>query len=301
MGDKKKKGLFAYVPCIHQGYLDFFEKHLKDGDELYLLNVKEIAKRGKISELEHFERDLRAVSTDLVFEWLKLYFAEKKIKVHVGILKMIDSVKFYAEHHVQKSEAIVMPDDDVTALILDKMPHLREHTTLERMFLRWDMKATLLKHQVAVAQISERDLPEKVVAELKKQVLKSHDWWRQTGTVIFDSEGNILVGAYNRHFPNDLALNVFGDTRFNFTPGVGLDYFTSIHSEAAAIVASTRTGKPLVGMSMLVSDFPCANCARLVAGTGIKTLYFVKGYSNIDGQKVIEDAGIEIKHVLFEE
>jgi dCMP deaminase len=48
---------------------------------------------------------------------------------------------------------------------------------------------------------------------------------------------------------------------------------------------------------MFVTDFPCPPCAKLIAGAGIAKLYFVEGYAVLDGQDVLEAAGVEIVQV----
>jgi dCMP deaminase len=302
MEKSKKKGVFIYVPALHQGYLDFLDKHLKDGDELYLLNMKEVYRRDNIKEFEHLQRDLRAMSTDLVFEWVKMYFKEKKFNVHVGILKTISSVNFYAEHHIQKSEAIIMPDDDVTATILDILPHVKNYKDLilEKMFLRWDKNASLLEVNVDAPTISSNDLPQNIVDELQKQIGKSVDWWRQVACVIYNDQGEILFATYNKHLPTDLSLNIVGDPRFNFKPGEHIENCTAIHSEQWVIAYAAKKGIALEGMNMFVSDFPCPVCAKSIAETGIKNLFFVRGYSKIEGQKTLEDRGILLQKVRLE-
>lgn len=234
----KNNAIFAYVPVIHAGYLEFFEKYLESGDELFLLNGKEIAKRDNILEIEHLNRDLRAIDTDLVFEWLKLYFARKKPSVHVGIsiLSSIESIKSNAGNF----KKVVMPDDDVTEVILSRIPHLRDQVTLESMFLRWDTKASLLEKDVKVSAISSSELPSNVVIELKKQIENSIDWWRQVACVIYNNDGHVLFSSYNRHIPSDLTLNVLGDPRSNFNPGEHIENCTAIHAEQWAIAQQNK-------------------------------------------------------------
>jgi dCMP deaminase len=48
---------------------------------------------------------------------------------------------------------------------------------------------------------------------------------------------------------------------------------------------------------MYVTDFPCPPCAKLIAGAGIAKLYFRSGYAVLDGQEVLEAAGVELLKV----
>ena len=45
---------------------------------------------------------------------------------------------------------------------------------------------------------------------------------------------------------------------------------------------------------MIVTDFPCPPCAKLVAYSGIKKLFYLKGYAMLDGERILKDAGVEI-------
>ena len=47
-------------------------------------------------------------------------------------------------------------------------------------------------------------------------------------------------------------------------------------------------------MTMCVSTFPCPNCAKLIALSGIKSCYYIKGYSMLDGYSVLKDFGVEV-------
>ena len=48
---------------------------------------------------------------------------------------------------------------------------------------------------------------------------------------------------------------------------------------------------------MYVTDFPCPPCAKLIAGAGVAKLYYRDGYAVLDGQDVLDVAGVEIVQV----
>lgn len=292
---KNHNTVIIYMPALHKGYLDFLDKYLKSGDALYLIDGEGFS---KLEGLEHLQRDVRAIPANIIIELVEQYLNTKNLKYNIPVV-IIESPETL-NSCIDNRSKVIMPDDDVVAAILNRFPALRSVVTLEKMFLRWDKNASLLEHNVNVPAISENDLPDNVVAELRKQIGKSADWWRQVATVIYDDQNNILLAAYNRHLPNDSALNIFGDPRFNFNPGEHIENCTAIHSEAWAIAQAAREGISLKGLTMLVSDFPCPVCAKSIAYTGIKKLFFVRGYSKIDGQKTLEDAGIQLQKVIFE-
>ena len=47
-------------------------------------------------------------------------------------------------------------------------------------------------------------------------------------------------------------------------------YFWFSHAEANAITNAARVGTPLEGSSIVVTHFPCMDCARLIVQSGIK-------------------------------
>ena len=45
---------------------------------------------------------------------------------------------------------------------------------------------------------------------------------------------------------------------------------------------------------LYVTDFPCPPCAKLIAAAGVVRLYFRTGYAVLDGEQVLEAAGVEV-------
>ena len=80
----------------------------------------------------------------------------------------------------------------------------------------------------------------------------------------------------------------------NYDYGEAPNTYLSIHAEAHALVLAAKAGIKAEGADMFVSIFPCANCARLISQSGVKRVYYGGGYSMLEGEKVLKDAGIEI-------
>jgi dCMP deaminase len=101
----------------------------------------------------------------------------------------------------------------------------------------------------------------------------------------------------HEHEPHRLSAYAAGDPRSNFFKGVGLELSTATHAEARLIAQAARDGVASNGAVMYVTDFPCPPCAKLIAVAGIKRLYFRTGYAVLDGQDVLEAAGVELVRV----
>ena len=63
------------------------------------------------------------------------------------------------------------------------------------------------------------------------------------------------------------------------------------------VADAARAGTSTAGAVMYVTDFPCPPCAKLIAGAGVKKLYFRSGYAVLDGREVLEAAGVELRQV----
>ena len=126
---------------------------------------------------------------------------------------------------------------------------------------------------------------------------KSPDWWRQVATLLV-REGDIVLGAYNRHMPSDQAAYILGDPRSNFEAGEHIDMSLALHSEVGVLVAAGRERICYKDFDMFVTTFPCPPCAYAIAESGIRRLFYRDGYSLIAGADSIRAKGIEIIRVL---
>ena len=104
----------------------------------------------------------------------------------------------------------------------------------------------------------------------------------------------ILFISHNHHLPTNYHLSTFGDPRSNFDAGQHQEIFTSIHSEASIVAQAAHDGVSLKDATIYITTFPCPNCARLVAKAGIKKLFYSKGYSLLDAEKILDHFGVEI-------
>ena len=101
--------------------------------------------------------------------------------------------------------------------------------------------------------------------------------------------------------PEPELPNIEGDARGLYKKGINVNYVTSAHAELNAIGQAARSGISTEGAELYVTDFPCPYCARLIAKTGIKKLYFLAGYAVIDGDEFLKEEGVEIIHVAQKE
>ncbi|ANM46481.1 dCMP deaminase [Morganella phage vB_MmoM_MP1] len=69
-----------------------------------------------------------------------------------------------------------------------------------------------------------------------------------------------------------------------------------IHAELNAIIFAAKKGISIEGGTMYVTLSPCADCAKAIAQSGIKTLVYAESYDKLsDGwDQILVDSGIEV-------
>ncbi len=275
------KIIVAYVPVIHAGYLEFFGKY-PDVEMLVVFGPY------ILEDFDHLVRkDIRAVDqVDIVrmVDGLRIFRS-----VHV-----LDS--FFMEHILQKKPEIVMPDEDESHQVAKKY-FSGLSVTFDSVFLRWDKSRSVKEMPVVSEVTTSREFDQKFAQQAFIESQKSSDWWRQVGAVVV-KDGQVVLSGYNQHVPSPQTPYVFGDPRGLFSKGVRIDLTTGEHAEASVIAEAARHGISLLGASLYVTTFPCPPCARLIAHAGIKECYFREGYAVLDGENVLERAGVKIIRVV---
>ncbi|KKP98220.1 MAG: hypothetical protein US25_C0034G0006 [Candidatus Moranbacteria bacterium GW2011_GWE1_36_7] len=275
-----KKAVIVYVPVLHEGYRQFFEKHREDGD-LYILG-NEI-----ISQFSHLAKEIRQLDPELVKKGIEAW----NIFENVYILdqKLLDEI-------VEKKPTIVMPKEDVMLKLWEQY-FPKHEVCLDSIFLRWDKHNTVAENEINPdVKISSADFDKKMIALADEEAEKSSDWWRRVGSVII-KDGGIIIAAHNQHLPSEHSPYANGDPRNNFHKGVHLELGTSIHGEASAIAQAAKKGISLEGAEMYVSTFPCPPCAKLIACSGITRVYYRVGYGVLDAESILKESGVEIVRV----
>lgn len=270
-----KQAIVAFVPVLHKGYIDFFSKQKGD---IYVFDKK------IINSFVHLTRDLRVIEPKKTIQALKSLVPKRKIGLaSVAQLKILNKKKAH----------IIMPEDEVSRVVAEKyLPDCE--VKYVSVFLRWNRLITLAEHQIpAHRKITKDEFHRKYIKDAESEAVKSSDWWRQIGSVLI-KDGKILYRSHNHHLPSDHHLSTFGDPRSNFDAGQHPEIYTSIHSEAAFIAEAAHDGVSLEGTTLYVTTFPCANCARLLTKAGIKKVFYSKGYSLLDAEKILDHFGVEV-------
>lgn len=272
--------IIAYIPIIHTGYLDFFGKY-PQAKEIYLIG------QDFIDGYRPLQKDLRALPMDLMISQLEnLHRFDKISELTTENIQALQS----------KKVGIITPDEDISRhVIIDNFP---DHQVIfDSIFLRWDKPRTTGENPINPdEEISEADFDQQMMDKLHQETKLSSDWWRQVASALV-KDGQVLSLQRNIHLPQDMQHYSDGDPRANFSSGEQFELSTSLHAEAAVIADAAKQGISTQDCDLYATTFPCPTCAKLIAATGIKTIYYQDGYALLDGENVLKRGGVKIVRV----
>lgn len=70
-----------------------------------------------------------------------------------------------------------------------------------------------------------------------------------------------------------------------------------IHAEANAITKLAKDGESGNGASMFITHAPCIDCAKLIFGTGVNSVYYRNSYRNEDGVDFLKKCFVKVTKV----
>ena len=70
-----------------------------------------------------------------------------------------------------------------------------------------------------------------------------------------------------------------------------------IHAEANAISKLARSNESGLGSTMFITHAPCVDCAKLIYGAGINTVYYRNSYRDTSGLDFLTKCNIEVNKV----
>ncbi len=264
-----------YIPVIHKGYIDFFNKH-KDCERFFIIGNE------FLKYCDYIKKEIRAItSNEALISINSLGFHN----VSILTLKNINSLNI-------ESNIIIIPDEDFIDTIVEKFLFncKREKDTI---FLRWNKNNINKQDQEYFdKEIEKSDLMNKAQQIAKK----SSDWWRQIGAILL-LKNNTEIIAHNIHLPTQHTPYINGDPRNASSKGKDLDIYSSIHAEAATIALAAKNGLETDGAEIYATTFPCPSCLRIIIFSGIKTIYYSEGYSILDGIALLKQYGVTIVKV----
>jgi dCMP deaminase len=271
------EAVVAYIPVLHDGYRRFIFEHCR-GRPLFVIGPTLYA------DYRPLAKDIRCLDAELVARSIAAW----QVCSEVAVLD-----EEHARELAAEAPSLTLPAEDVSYRIVERFFE-RCEVRYDTVFLRWDKTRSA---QLLRADAQQPAVDDPFIAELVElasaQAATSVDWWRQVGAALRLADGTLLA-ASNEHQPHLLSAYAAGDPRANFYKGVHLELTTAVHAEAQLIARAARDGLATRGSVLYVTDFPCPPCAKLIAAAGIERLYFAKGYAVLDGEQVLEAAGVQV-------
>ncbi len=290
MDKEKEEGIrrafLIYMPVYHRGWQEFFAR-FPDVKEVVLLDPKDLR------EWAPTHKDLHGLEVEENRQILQGLGRWEKVEVMTEAL-----VKKWQK---MKDLEIIISSDEAVEQWLEKKLGKKLKVNKSDCFLRWTNKKSLDLFDVKADEtISKSEIKTKLaelIKEMEKEGQKSSDWWRRVGCVLLLPMGERIL-AHNAHLPEAQTPYINGDVRAQFHKGDHFELTTAIHAEAKAIAEAAKKGWQTEGAEMMVTDFPCPVCAKLIGQAGIKTVYYRQGYAMLDGEIVLKAFGVKLVKIL---
>ncbi len=284
MADSRMVGVL-YIPVFHKGYSTFLkELETRGVQELFVISDSILEKHEALDYIHRKDR-IRAVGQD---EMLTLLRSITKLTVSLLTEATITDLQ-------KGNVEIITPKEDIGSFIVET--YFTDHVIkYHPIFLRRHKDNIGESKAPEAHEMSLSEFQKNVVGKIREVAERSADWWRQVGAALV-KDGEIIAIAHNEHMPEAQLPNIIGDSRALFHKGDHINYVTTAHAEVGAIAEAARKGMVTEGAEIFVTDFPCPYCARLIAKSGIKKVYFMRGYAVLDGDDFFNDMGIELVRI----
>jgi len=129
----------------------------------------------------------------------------------------------------------------------------------------------------------------------------SKDSSTKVGALIVGKGGEFIASGWNGA-PRGCSADEVGDTRGERPE----KYFWFSHAEANAITNAARVGTPLAGGTMVVTHFPCMDCARSIVQAGLVKVvtkqpdagFAERWEAHISrAMRLFDECGVEVEYV----
>jgi dCMP deaminase len=219
----------------------------------------------------------------------------KAVKVlrALEIFEKVELIDKSSINLIDEYDEFVLPDEDVSHEFAENFLK-GKNIIYVNTFLRWDSNNVKAHKEVKSATEIELSLEDSVlIEEILQEADKSIDQYRQVAGAVFKDDEFCLV-THNKIVPLIYTYLYEGDPRSQFKKGINIDSSLALHAEQGLIAQAAKEGISLDGSTMVVTDFPCPVCAKLIAHSGVKKVFYLKGYAMLDGERILQDKDVEI-------
>ncbi len=278
------EAVVLYVPVLHEGYIRFLKKHSHGA--VYVLG------NSFLSQHRDIVKDIRAISPEEIAVALRALFPDRQVSIleieNESQINSLDSNRW----------VLHMPGELLTRDIAAEF-FTKAIIEFDTIFLRWDSESSTAQTPVDFDKVIDvSTFTREWMNEAYWHAAKSADWWRQVGAIVMTPSDEVL-SATNQHVPYEFMPYINGDPRSSFNKGINIELSTVLHAETRLIAEAARLGLCLDGAELFTTTFPCPWCAKIVAYSGIRRVYFVEGYTMLDAESILKSQGIDIVKVTI--
>ncbi len=269
------KNLLAYIPVFHRGYDLLFQRHRDEVKNLVILGGS------LIDEFITVAEEIRALPPS-------------RAKLIVESLNLFKTIFVFESVNIGglSGQPFIVARDALTEKVVEKyLP--KSPIQWDSSFLRWDEKNVLSLENVKFDRLASSEFDQKMMLDAIIEGEKSSSWWRRVGAIVVRDE-EVLLRAHNIHTPSEHTNYIEGDPRDFIEAGEKSELGTALHAEQLVIASAAKKGLKLDSTSLYVTVFPCPACAKLVAYSGIKKIFFKEGHASLDGERILRFRGVEI-------
>ncbi len=266
---KAERSLVLYLPVFHRGYIELFARHPMV-TRLWIIGEE------LLEQVGYREKEIRALKP----------VDARQLALALNRFERVDILTPATVSDIPERQTVVASDEVTRAIFREKV------VAWDTAFLRWDTAKVFSQEPSGYDRVvAAADVP--FMFEAEEAAHRTSDWWRQVGAVLI-KDGAILYAAYNKHLPSEHTPYAVGDPRDFVQAGQHSELASAAHAEQQIIAFAARDGVSLKDTALLVTVFPCPVCAKLIALSGIRWLYFRSGHASLDGQHILKANHVEL-------
>lgn len=269
--NREKPGIAGYFPAIHRNYLTLLDSQPDAEVGVFGSDI--------LDDFRYVRKDIRA------------FTPEQAQRVIAGLGRSAQILSHDEFPRFGAAHSLLMPDDDISHALVER--YAMKDVTFSPVFLRWDRLSVDINREVLPDRIVTPASEDVVIQVLAAEAEKSSNWWRSVGAVI-TTDDEIISLSHNSSLPTDYTSSIDSDPRITANRGEAIEKSIDIHAEAAAIANCAKQGIAIDNASIYVTTFPCPNCAKSIAASGIKYCYYIEGYATLDGESILRANNIEL-------
>jgi len=265
-----KTFLVLYLPVIHRGYLNLFERHSKEVDGLLVLG------ESLVEECKFLEREIRAVNP----------LTAQKLAEATGFFQKVEVLESSSVEMLAGCR-IITAQEGITRRFAEKYLKANQ-VVFDSSFLRWDETSVVSRADIKYDRESKDPFDLKMMRLAEDESRKSPDWWRQVGAVAVKNK-KVIAAAFNKDPVSEYRSYALGNIRDFIKAGEKSELTPTVHAEK---VLAARYF--LRGANIYVTVFPCVDCAGVLAEAGIRRCFFASGSAYLGVESILKANGVEL-------